>query len=204
MINVVKLVNGELEENAYMVINTEKNEAVVIDGGVNARHILIAEKEYGVKIKAMLLTHAHFDHAGCTAELKKRGVKIYVHEQDEHVLGDKYNLGKYFGYQIEPTTADQTFTDGDKITEADMVFEVMQTSGHSMGSSCFILGDVMFTGDTLFRGSCGRSDFLDGSEEDMRKSLKKLFALEKNYTLYTGHGENSTLDYEKKFNIYNV
>ena len=198
---LLRLVTGLLRVNTYFLVDEATNKAVVIDCGERYKQVKEAEKSLGVKIEAVLLTHAHFDHSGCAKKLQDDGAKIYVSKKDAPKLMNEQNLSSDFGRTFEYLTADYTFDDGDEIDILGIKFKVMMTPGHTDGSATFLVGDALFTGDTLFLGSVGRTDFVTGDRDDLIKSVKKLFALEGDYSVYPGHDDFTTLDYERKFNI---
>lgn len=198
---LLRLVTGLLRVNTYFLVDEATNKAVVIDCGERYKQVKEAEKSLGVKIEAVLLTHAHFDHSGCAKKLQDDGAKIYISKKDAPKLMNEQNLSSDFGRAFEYLTADYTFDDGDEIDILGIKFKVMMTPGHTDGSATFVVGDALFTGDTLFLGSVGRTDFVTGDRDDLIKSVKKLFALEGDYSVYPGHDDFTTLDYERKFNI---
>ena len=197
-----RVITGPLKVNSYFVVNEETNEAVLIDGGESYNKIKSIEQEYGIKVKAELLTHAHFDHAGCAKKLQDDGVKIYISKIDSPKLLNNDNLGVYFGRKFDSFTPDYTFSDGDKICILGFNFKAMITPGHTDGSACFILDDIIFTGDTLFYECVGRTDFISGNREDIINSVKKLFALPGDYKICPGHEEETTMSHERKYNIF--
>ena len=194
------LVTGLLRVNTFFIVN-EENEAVVIDCGENYQRVKETEKNLGFKIKAVLLTHAHFDHAGCAKKLQDDGAKIYISKNDADKLHNELNLGKRFGRNFEDLTADFTFGDGEELTICSITFKVIATPGHTDGSVCFMLDNMLFSGDTLFFDSVGRTDLLGGNREDLTASVKKLFALNGDFSVYPGHGEFTTLERERKYNV---
>lgn len=190
--------------NSYIVVS-EKMNAVLIDAPDDAEYILNCLKEAGVVLKKILLTHGHCDHINAVAELvKATGCEVYIHELDNKMLrGSEDNLGLYIN--SEPcNTYDKAITvkDGDRIDLDEITFGVMHTPGHTPGSVCYIADGCMFSGDTLFCCSIGRTDFPGSNINDMKDSLKKLAALEDDYRLLSGHGESSMLSYEKEDNAY--
>ena len=199
---IKKLVSGVLSVNTYFVINKENNTAVVIDGGESYNFIKNAEKELGVKVIAELLTHSHFDHSGNAKALQDNGVKIYIHENEAINLKTGDTLSLDFGKPFQTLTPDYTFSDNEIIKFGGFEFKVMHTAGHSEGSVCFVLDNNIFSGDTLFNLSIGRTDFAYGDYAKMKASLKKLVALKEDYNIYPGHGESTTLLYEKQNNYY--
>jgi len=194
------LSSGPLNVNTYFLVND--GQAVVIDCGENYKKIKQTESAYGFKICAVLLTHAHFDHSGCAKKLQDDGAKIYVSKKDATKLLNDDNLSADFGRKFDYVVADQTFSDGDELEVCAIKIKVIGTAGHTDGSVCFLVDNMLFTGDTLFYGSVGRTDFVSGNRDDMVASVKKLFALEGDYAVYPGHDEFTTLDRERKYNVF--
>lgn len=195
------LQSGPLNVNSYFLVN-DKNQAVVIDSGENYKKIKQVSEKFGFEVKAVLLTHAHFDHSGNAKKLQDDGAKIYISKIDAKKLLNDDNLSVDFGRKFEYLTADYTFEDGDVLNVCDIIIKVIATPGHTDGSVCFMVENSLFTGDTLFFGSVGRTDFKSGNREEMVKSIKKLFNLEGDYTVYPGHDEFTTLGRERKYNIF--
>lgn len=195
------LTSGPLRVNSYFLVNEQENTAILIDCGENYKLIKQTEERLNIKIKALLLTHAHFDHAGCASKLQKDGVKVYVSKKDSKKLLNDENLGINFGRKFEYLTADYTFDGGDTLTIEGMEIKVIETPGHTDGSVTFLVQDMLFTGDTLFLESVGRTDFISGNRIELLNSVKKLFALTGDYKVYPGHEEFTTLSHERKYNI---
>lgn len=196
------LQSGPLNVNSYFLVNDD-NQAVVIDSGENYKKIKQVEQEYGFTIKALLLTHAHFDHSGNAKKLQDDGVKVYISKLDAPKLLNEDNLGSNFGRKFDYLVADYVFEDGQVLSICDFDIRVISTPGHTDGSVCFLIENALFTGDTLFFGSVGRTDFKSGNRNDMISSIKKLYALEGDYSVYPGHDEFTTLERERKYNIFN-
>ncbi len=196
------LASGPLRVNTYFLVNEGKKTAVVIDSGENYKLIKKVENENGFKIKAVLLTHAHFDHAGNVKKLQDDGAKIYISKIDAPKLLNEENLSSSFGRVFDYCTADFTFTDGDILDIEDIKIKVIYTPGHTDGSVTFVVEDMLFTGDTLFLESVGRTDFPTGNRDELVKSVKKLFDLEGDYKVYPGHQEFTTLSHERKNNLF--
>ena len=196
------LQSGPLNVNSYFLVNDD-NQAVVIDSGENYKKIKQVEQEYGFTIKALLLTHAHFDHSGNAKKLQDDGVKVYISKLDAPKLLNEDNLGSNFGRKFDYLVADYLFEDGQVLSICDFDIRVISTPGHTDGSVCFLIENALFTGDTLFFGSVGRTDFKSGNRNDMISSIKKLYALEGDYSVYPGHDEFTTLERERKYNIFN-
>ncbi|MBE7061840.1 MAG: MBL fold metallo-hydrolase [Clostridiales bacterium] len=196
------LVTGPLRVNTYFLVNEQTNQAVVIDSGENYKKIKQTEQSLGVKIEAVLLTHAHFDHAGNAKKLQDDGAKIYISKIDAPKLKNHENLSSDFGRQFDYLDADYTFSDGEKLKICGIELEVIMTPGHTDGSATFIVGNAMFTGDTLFLESVGRTDFISGNRDDLVASVKKLFALSGDYSVYPGHEDFTTLEHERRYNTF--
>ncbi len=193
------LSSGPLRVNTYFLVG-EDNRAVVIDSGENYKKVKQVESECGFKIEAVLLTHAHFDHAGNAKKLQDDGAKIYISKIDALKLLNEDNLSSDFGRKFDYLTADYTFDDGEILKVCDIEIKVLMTPGHTDGSACFLVENMLFTGDTLFLESVGRTDFKTGNRRELVKSVKKLFALEGDYFVYPGHEEFTTLSHEREYN----
>ncbi len=192
MLEIERIITGELEENTYIVY--KNGIGVVIDPGFDGEKILSFIKERGLDIKYIILTHSHFDHIGAAEFLKnKLGAEIICSEEEKELLESaELNLSAFYSGRIE-ITPDKTFSDGEKLTVGDMDFEFMLTPGHTKGSAVIFCEDSMFTGDTLFSDGYGRTDFPTGNWGDLMKSLRRLRGIEKNFKVYSGHGEESFL-----------
>ena len=199
---LLHLASGPLGVNTYFLVNENSGTAVVIDGGENYKLIKRTETEYGFKIKAVLLTHAHFDHAGNAKKLQDDGAEIYISKIDEPKLRGYLNLASDFGRTFDELYADHTFTDGDVLTVEGITVKAIMTPGHTDGSACFIVGDMLFSGDTLFMESVGRTDFPTGDRDQLIRSVKRLFALDGDYKVFPGHQEFTTLAHERKYNMF--
>ena len=195
------LQSGPLRVNTYFLVNDD-NQAIVIDGGENYKKVKQTETDFGFTIKAVLLTHAHFDHAGNAKKLQDDGAKVYISKLDAPKLLNEDNLSSDFGRKFDYLTADFTFADGDLLDVCGIKIKVIATPGHTDGSVCFMVDNAIFTGDTLFDGSVGRTDFKTGNRQDMIKSIKKLFSLDGDYSVYPGHDTFTTLEYQRKYNIF--
>ncbi len=195
------LPTGLLHVNSYFLVN-DNGEAVVIDCGENYKKIKQVESENGFKIKAVLLTHAHFDHSGCAKKLQDDGAKIYISKIDAPKLLNELNLSGNFGRKFDYLTADYTFIDGELLNVCGIEIKVILTAGHTDGSVTFVVGDMLFTGDTLFFESVGRTDFPTGDRDELIASVKKLYALDGDYKVYPGHQEFTTLEHERKYNMF--
>lgn len=199
---IEKTVVGELGTNCYFA--GAPGELLVIDPGANAELLYSKILKNGYKVKYILLTHCHCDHIGATEKLRElTGAKIGVFSGDKDAFSNPdANLSAYFSEKLTLSPPDFTFTEGDVLTSGEFAFKVIHTPGHTSGSVCFLCDKHLFCGDTLFRLSYGRYDFPTGSLSDIIYSInEKLFALEDDVLCYPGHGENTTIGFEKRENV---
>lgn len=196
------LVLGVLDVNCYLV-STEKA-AIVIDPGFRSVEALEFLKNAKDKERLILLTHGHFDHIGFADELARlTDTKIAIGEFDAPALSDNpVNLSALFGAPLKPFCADIILTDGQMLNVGDIEFKVIHTPGHTVGGVCYLCGNTLFSGDTLFAGSVGRTDFPGGSFETLKASVEKLYTLNDDITLLSGHGGGSTVLNEKRHNPF--
>lgn len=203
--NITQLTVGQLQVNCY-IIQTQLNGAIVIDAGANAQGILSFVEKNGLTLKAIMYTHGHFDHVGAVNELKeKTGAPVYIHTEDEELLVDpKKSFGSFYGMfkSFDSIKPDVLMNDDDIIVIDDVSIKVMHTPGHTKGSCVFIFEDIIFSGDTLFYNSIGRADLYGGNMITLQNSLLKIATLEGDYKILPGHGEHTSLSYEKKTNPY--
>lgn len=203
---ITSLMLGPLGVNCY-IIEAENGDAIAVDIGGNADKLLDYIFGHSLKLKKILLTHGHFDHIGGVKETaEKTGAEVYVHIEDAEMLTNSVkNLGmSLMGCNIAKVDNYITVKDNDEITLNELKFRVMSTPGHTKGSVCYIEDNekVIFSGDTLFKLSAGRTDFEGGSSVDMKRSFKRLADIEGDYAVYPGHNDATTLDYERKYNPY--
>ena len=203
MFNIRSLTVGIVATNCYLVWNKATGEGVLIDPGDEAERICSAIAEERVKLKAILLTHGHFDHILVAEELKEKyDVPLYASKEEKEMLENpQWNLS---GMDEGVTITDYIpVQDGDKLELLGKEWQVIATPGHTKGSvSYFVPGDIpyLFSGDTLFYGSRGRTDLLGGNEEQIYQSLRRLFAsLPAETKVYPGHGSETSIGFEKQF-----
>lgn len=199
--NYKTVLTGMLGENCYIIYNTDK--CIIVDPGDEKEKIKKQIQELSLVPSAILLTHGHFDHTGASYDLAKDfNIPIYISKKDYDYISDRRES---VFYMEKPLTQDMvTFvSDSDILKIADMEFSVMETPGHSKGSVCYFADNLMISGDLLFLGSVGRTDLDGGSSEEMRETfINKIDKIQENFAVLPGHGETTTLEYEKKHNQY--
>lgn len=192
---------GLIGTNCYLLWDeTAGNAAAIVDPGGSADQILAKIKQNNLDVKMILLTHGHFDHVLGVPDILAAypGLPVYITETDYPEARD----GGQFGYSMGEVASVRFYDEGDTVELGHLKIDVLRTPGHTPGSVTLRVEDVLFTGDTLFRGSCGRTDFPGGSFGDMQRSLKRLADLPGDYRVYPGHEGSSTLDYERKYNPF--
>lgn len=206
MLEVSSIITGLYATNTYLISDPVSGEAAVIDPAECDDAFLSFLKENGVReLKYILLTHGHFDHICGVYPLKKRlGGKILIHQEDALCLKDKrVSLASSVeGYEQTETEPDIEFSDNDEFFLGENSIRVMHTPGHTRGSSIFITDGYIFSGDTLFRLSMGRTDLPGGSTRTLFSSLRAIGQIEGEYRIFPGHGEETDLTFEKRNNRY--
>ena len=205
-IEIKSMTLGMVATNCYLIINKENKEALLVDPADNALRISNVIEENGCTLKAILLTHGHFDHIMALNDLKKRyNVPVYAHEEEEDVLKQSsLNLSGSIG-QIYTTQADVYVKDGEHLKLAGLDVIVLYTPGHTKGGACdyFPEEKVLMSGDTLFHCSIGRTDFPTGSMSQLVRSVKEqLFVLPDDVQVYPGHDSVTSIGYEKQYNPF--
>ena len=191
---LTELTLGLYQTNCYIVRQEGSTHCCIIDPGYEAGKILDTLSSLHLTAEAILLTHGHFDHVGAVAEIAaETDCAVYISAADLS-LPPMITGGKLCYTDTYPSTG--------TVTAAGLTFRVLPTPGHTPGSVCLVCEDVMFSGDTLFCGSCGRTDLPGGNAQEILASLKKLAALPGNYRVYPGHGSSTELDWERDSNPY--
>ena len=194
MLQVHALTLGAYQVNCYIIHDEKSPSCCVIDPGYEADTIVDKLSQLGLTLEAILLTHGHFDHVGAVRDLAAdTGCQVWLCAED---LALPTNL------TAGPLCYTNTYAEGTGLHLAGLDISVLQTPGHTPGSVCLLAENTLFSGDTLFAGSCGRTDLPGGSWEQMQSSLKRLAGIEANLWVLPGHGESTTLDEEKRHNPY--
>ena len=194
MLKVHAMALGAYQTNCYIIHDDASKSCCVIDPGYDADLILDKLEALGLTLEAILLTHGHFDHVGAVKELaSETGCQVYLHP-DDLSMPPMMTAG--------PLYYTKTYAEGTQLKLAGLDIAVLHTPGHTPGSVCLLIGDTMITGDTLFAGSCGRTDLPGGDWATIRASLNRLAAIEANLWVLPGHGGTSQLRDEKKYNPY--
>ena len=191
---------GQLMTNCYLLCDENAKVCAVVDPGDEAQRIADAVEHSGCTLQYVLLTHGHYDHfTGLAGLLEKYDVPVYIHPADAEV-------GKNNPWSLKFPRLDDAhqrwYGEGDTLTLGSHIIHVLSTPGHSKGSVCLVVEDAILAGDTLFYGSCGRTDFPGGDYKEMLLSLARLARLEGNYRVYPGHDRATDLEWERRMNPY--
>ena len=194
MIKINTLALGDYQTNCYIVRAEDAKGCAVIDPGYDPQTILTFLQKEGLTLEHILLTHGHFDHVGAVKALAmETDCKVYIHSA-EQTMPAQFTAG--------PLYFTDTYAGGETLELSGLSFRVLHTPGHTPGSVCLICQNAIFSGDTLFAGSCGRTDLPGGNWSQIRQSLETLSALKGDFGVYPGHGEPTTLALERQYNPY--
>ena len=194
MLHIEKVTVGLYQTNVYLFWQEGEKTCCIVDPGYEPETILERVRELGLTVEAILLTHGHFDHVGGVKTIAAdTGCRVFLCPE-ELTMPPQLTAGRLY--------YTDTYQDGDKLTLAGTGFTVLRTPGHTPGFVCLLAEDVMFSGDTLFAGSCGRTDLPGGNASRMKASLARIAALEGDYRVLPGHGGVTTLEHERQNNPY--
>ncbi len=201
---VRSIVLGPLEANCFVIGDERSKRAMVVDPGDEPDRILDAVGAEGISVDYLVCTHAHFDHVGALPELRKEtGAKIVIHRDELEIYRAARDMAAFWGYDIESLPEpDILVEEGDEIKLGTLVFKVLHTPGHSPGSICLFGEGVVVTGDTLFAGSVGRTDFHGGDMNRLKQSFERLLSLPPDTEVLAGHGPASTIGRERSENFF--
>ena len=186
--------------NSYLVAQEDSNEGILIDCA--SSNLLHKADKLGITVKAVLLTHGHFDHVSGCRTFAENYASFYCSEKEKPLIFSKEYLGIFGGVQVPRFEINRELQDGEEFELYGLNIKVISTPGHTAGSVCYIIDNCIFTGDTLFKGSIGRTDLPTGNFAEIIKSVKEILSLKGDYTVYCGHGEDTTLEEERKHNPY--
>lgn len=201
---VRSLVVGPLEENCFIIGDERSKKAMVIDPGDEPGRIMGSIRNDGFTIDYIVCTHAHFDHVGAVGDIKKEtGARIIIHRDEMEIYRSAGDQAALWGFKVDSLPEPDMFVaDGDVIKFGNLNFTVMHTPGHSPGGICLLGEGLVITGDTIFAGSVGRTDFYGGDINKLRNSFEKLMALPPATEVFAGHGPNSTIGRERAENLF--
>lgn len=201
---IKSLVVGPLEENCLIIGDERTKTAMVVDPGDEPDRIMGTVRENGLIVKYIICTHAHFDHVGAVPDLKKEtGAQVILHEDELELYHGARDQAIFFGYEL-PTLPepDILVREGDEIKIGGLAFNILHTPGHSPGGISLSGEGIVITGDTLFAGSVGRTDFYGGDIDKLKKSFKRLLSLPPETKVFAGHGPDSTIGHESSENYF--
>ncbi len=202
---LIRLVVGPLQVNCFILADEKTKEAVVIDPGDDAQDILKVIRDKGLQVRYIVSTHGHFDHVGANKAIKDAtGAELLMHEADAPMLADASDQAIVFGVRVDnPPRPDRFVNDGDMITAGEVSLKVLHTPGHSPGGISLLEQGMVFTGDALFAGSIGRTDFPNGDLMTLINGIKKkLLTLPDDTKVFSGHGPASTIGEERAENPF--
>lgn len=194
MLHVTRLSLGLYQTNCYIIYAENSKTCCIIDPGYEANEILDKLDAMDLTPEAILLTHGHFDHVGAVKDLvAETDCRVFLCEKDLN-MPEAFTAGKLF--------YTDTYDEGTILNIAGLYIQVLHTPGHTPGSVCLLSENTLFSGDTLFAGSCGRTDLPGGDWATICRSLKRLASIDTDLLIFPGHGESTTLAQEKKYNPY--
>lgn len=205
MIKTKRFTKGILGSNTYVVWDEESLETAIFDAGNPTDLIREVVDQEKLKVKYIVLTHAHFDHIHYLDKYKDAfsGVKVVIHEADDVMLSNpRLNASTLFGSARTYENADMTVTDGDVLKLGNTEMKMISTPGHTPGGMCILVENMLFSGDTLFYSGFGRTDLGAGDVHDMANSIEKLYSLDGNIEVYPGHGTKTTIKRERETNPF--
>jgi glyoxylase-like metal-dependent hydrolase (beta-lactamase superfamily II) len=201
---IKKFTVGPLQENCYIVGDEDTKQAIVVDPGDEPDRILEVINNNNFEIIAVILTHAHFDHVGAAGDIKRKtGAKVLINDGDMELYKGVRDQAAFWGYEVDDLPEPDGFIkEGDDVKAGALTFKVLHTPGHSPGGICLYGEGVIFTGDTIFQGSVGRTDFSGGDMAKLKESFRRLINLPEDTVILSGHGGETTVEREKRENFF--
>lgn len=203
MIKYEKIISFDMDQNCFMVYDDENMQGILIDPGFDTAKILKATEEKGVFITHILLTHCHYDHTYSVNELRGSKKLVTGKECAENIQNSNISLTFTTGNAYTIEAPDIILSDNEEIILPGIKIKAIEAPGHTNCCMCYLIGDVLFSGDVLFKRNVGRWDLPTGDGELLKKSIReKLYALPDETVVMCGHGSDTTIGYEKKFNFF--
>ncbi|MDR3256730.1 MAG: MBL fold metallo-hydrolase [Endomicrobium sp.] len=204
MIKIKKIISGILEENCYVVYNSQSLQAIIIDPGEDGKKVISEIREDNLKLEMLINTHGHCDHIFSDDQIRSEfKIPLAIHKYETEMLTNACkNCSELFGFPRTIKEAEILLEDNQKVELSFATFIVLHTPGHTKGSICLLFDDFLITGDTLFAGTIGRTDLDGGNYEKILKSLSKIKKLNPSLIVYPGHGSRTTLANELRHNSY--
>jgi hydroxyacylglutathione hydrolase len=201
---IKSLVVGPLESNCFVVGDGNSKKAMVVDPGDEPDRIMDVIRSESLIVDYIVCTHAHFDHVGAIPEIKKEtGAMVVIHRDELEIYQGAADMAAFWGCNMDPLPEPDLFVDdNDEIKIGELTFRVLHTPGHSPGGMCLFGEGVVITGDTLFAGSVGRTDFHGGDMKKLRRSFDRLMSLPPSTKVLAGHGPDSTIETERAENFF--
>ncbi|GAB4534760.1 MAG: MBL fold metallo-hydrolase [Thermodesulfovibrionia bacterium] len=199
-----RLIVGPLQENCYIVGDEETRDAIVIDPGDEADRIIEVIKENGLNVSSIICTHGHFDHLGAIGDIKREmGGRVLIHADEMVIFKTARQQAVLWGFEIDDIPdPDGMLKEGDIIKVGSLEFSVIHTPGHSPGGICLYGEGILFTGDTLFQDSVGRTDLPGGDMDRLKWSFRRLLDLPDETAVFPGHGPQTTIGRERRENLF--
>lgn len=199
-----KIVVGTLECNCYIIADEHTKETLLVDPGDEPDRIIDIISENDLHVKYIVCTHAHFDHVGAVSDMKQEtGASIIIHRDEQEIYRSAREQAALWGFELDVLPEpDMLISEGDILEIGSLKFVIIHTPGHSPGSICLSGEDILITGDTVFAGSVGRTDFYGGDIIQLKKSFKRLMSFSEEVKILPGHGPETTIGREKKENFF--
>ncbi len=195
---------GPLQANCIIVADDASKKAIVVDPGDESERIVGIINAMGLTVEVIVCTHGHFDHMGVVGDIKNRtGARVAIHRDELALYNGAKDMAAFWGHSLDvPPEPDILLSEGDTLTIGALNFSILHTPGHSPGGISLYAGNTVITGDTLFKGSVGRTDFYGGDKEKLKQSFRRLMALPEDTNVLPGHGPATTIGCEKKKNMF--
>ena len=203
MVKIKKIISFEMDQNCFLVYNDENMEGFLIDPGLDTFKILKEAEDAGVSVTHILLTHCHYDHVFSVNELRSTRKLVTGKKCGENIKNSNISLSFYTGDGFLIDTPDIIVSDNEEFILSGIKIKAIETPGHTNCSVCYLIGNTLFSGDTLFKRNVGRWDLPTGDEETLKNSIKeKLYTLPDDTIVMCGHGSDTTIGYEKSYNFF--